>query len=149
MKKIDQDEKLVFWGDSTSESGIRGAMENLPVEPRPTAILCMNNLMVLGTLHAIRNIGLNCPNDISVVGFDDHFWADIFIPPLTVIAQPTLEMGKTVAELLHQYILNDAPETTSQRINLKATLIVRGSCSPACNQRFSQEGELQKNENSN
>lgn len=135
-KNIDQDPSLIFWGDSSPESGYRGAMELLTTSPRPTAIFCTNNLMSLGALHAIRDVGLGCPEDVGMVGFDDHFWADVFTPPLTVIAQPTLEIGKIAAELLHDHILRDAPKATTQRINMDAKLIVRGSCSLACYSRF-------------
>jgi LacI family transcriptional regulator len=139
-KSIPLDPSLMYWGDSSIESGYRGAKVLLVLDPRPTAILCTNNLMTLGTLHAIRDLGLKCPEDVSVIGFDDHIWADIFTPPLTVIAQPTFEIGITAAKQLHHYINDGVPMTTPQRINLKTKLKIRGSCSTVCFQRFSQLG---------
>ena len=56
--------------------------------------------MTLGALDAIRERGLNIPDDISIVGFDDMPWANLLQPPLTAIAQPTYELGKQAAELL-------------------------------------------------
>jgi len=142
---ISQDQSLIFWGDSSLDSGYRGAMELLSLSPRPSAIFCTNNLMSLGALHAMRELGLNCPQDIGMIGFDDHFWADIFTPPLTVISQPTFELGRTAAQLLHQYILEGMPEPVPQRVNLEARLIIRGSCSTNCYNRFSKKNELSIN----
>lgn len=133
---ISQDPGLIYWGDSSLESGYLGAKELLSTTPRPTAIFCTNNLMALGALHGIRELGLECPQDIGMIGFDDHFWADIFTPPLTVIAQPTSEMGKTAAELLHNYITVGIPELIPNRINMEARLIIRGSCSLTCFKKF-------------
>jgi LacI family transcriptional regulator len=138
-KNIPIDQSLIYWGDSSIESGYLGTKELLAVNPCPTAIFCTNNLMALGTLHAIRDLGLKCPDDISIIGFDDHSWADIFTPPLTVIAQPTFEMGVTAAKQLHHFIKEGVPKTTPRRINLKTKLIIRGSCSTTCFHRFSLE----------
>ncbi|GAP13136.1 transcriptional regulator [Longilinea arvoryzae] len=133
---IPRDPDLVYWGDSSLESGYQGAMALLRSKSHPTAIFCTNNLMTMGALHAIRECGLDCPHDIGVVGFDDHFWADIFTPPLTVVAQPTFEIGRVASELLHGYIVDGIPAGTPPRINLDANLIVRGSCSLNCYQQY-------------
>lgn len=133
---IPRDPELIYWGDSSQDSGYQGALTLLKAKPRPTAIFCTNNMMTLGALHAIRELGLHCPRDISVVGFDDHFWADIFTPPLTVVSQPTLEIGRKASELLHSFIIEGFPVEMPPRINLDATLIVRGSCSLTCYDRF-------------
>ncbi len=134
---IQHDPALVYWGDSSLESGYQGAVALLQSKVRPTAIFCTNNLMTMGALHAIRENGLDCPRDISVVGFDDHFWADIFTPPLTVVAQPTFEIGRVASEMLHRYIIDGVPSETPPRINLDANLIVRGSCSLDCLHQYS------------
>ena len=135
---LSYNQDLIYWGDSSIEAGYEGAMKLLQADQRPTAIFCTNNLMALGTLHAIQDLHLKCPDDISLIGFDDHFWADIFTPPLTVVAQPTFEMGVTAAQLLHKRIVEGVPDRVPERINLKAELIIRGSCSPSCCQRFSK-----------
>jgi LacI family transcriptional regulator len=56
--------------------------------------------MTVGGLQAITEAGLAVPGDIAVVGFDDASWATALRPPLTVVAQPTYEIGQTAAELL-------------------------------------------------
>ncbi|WP_405375304.1 MULTISPECIES: LacI family DNA-binding transcriptional regulator [unclassified Microbacterium] len=65
-----------------------------------TAIFASNDQMALGLLHAIRDEGLDCPRDISIVGFDDipdagHFW-----PPLTTVRQDFAELGRRCVDLL-------------------------------------------------
>lgn len=130
----------VYWGDYGIEAGYRGVVELLKSDPRPTAIFCANNLMTLGALHAIRDLGLNCPEDIGLMGFDDHLWADIFNPPLTVVSQPTFEMGVKAAQILYKQIVEGVSEGIPNRINFETKLIIRGSCSPTCRQQYSKNG---------
>jgi LacI family transcriptional regulator len=94
---------------------------------RPSAIFVTNNQMTLGLLYAITGKGLRCPADISLVGFDDHDWAPLFSPPLTVVRQPTYQLGQTAARLLMQLI-------KGQPVKLPAPwpveLVIRESCRP-------------------
>ena len=76
------------------------ALSLLSATPRPTALFISNNLLVLGTLLAMRELGLRCPQDISLVGFDDHPWAQVSDPPLSVVRQPLRELGHTAAQVL-------------------------------------------------
>ena len=59
-----------------------------------------NNLLSLGALLAIKQSGLRCPEDIAILGFDDHPWAAVADPPLTVVRQPSREIGRTAAAAL-------------------------------------------------
>lgn len=72
----------------------------LTLRPRPTAILAANDLMAYGALMAIREAGLYCPKDISLVGFDDLELSDLTDPPLTTVAQPVYQMGAEGVNLL-------------------------------------------------
>lgn len=139
-KDISYNPEHIYWGDYGIEAGYHGAVELLHSDPRPTAIFCANNLMTLGALHAIRDLGLNCPDDIGILGFDDHLWADIFNPPLSVVSQPTFELGVNAAQILCKQIAEGTCEDIPHRINLETKLIVRGSCSPTCRQRYSKNG---------
>ncbi|MEM7344182.1 MAG: substrate-binding domain-containing protein [Chloroflexota bacterium] len=91
----------------------------------PTAIFVTNNQMTLGALHALKERGLRCPQDISVISFDDHDWASLFSPAITVIRQPTYELGRTAAELLMKLINKEAFEPIAP---LPVELIIRESC---------------------
>jgi LacI family transcriptional regulator len=66
----------------------------------PTAILALDSLLALGVLQALRDRGLSCPEDVSLVGFDDAEWAVVTSPPLTVVAQPVYEIGVEACRLL-------------------------------------------------
>ncbi|WP_404337221.1 LacI family DNA-binding transcriptional regulator [Sphingomonas sp. MMS12-HWE2-04] len=93
-----------------------------------TAIFCFSDEMALGALSAISAAGLCCPNDISVVGFDDLPLARYFQPALTTIAQPKGLIGQRAVELLVQ-ILRGTPSAESQT-TLPHALIVRESTGP-------------------
>ena len=101
-------------------------IEHWLAEPnRPEALLVSNGLFLLGTLQAIRAAGLKIPNDIALVGFDDDPWTSLVDPGLTVIAQPTYEIGRTAMELLLQRL--ESPERPVRVVELAGSLIVRGS----------------------
>src|SRR5271154_2247225 len=65
-----------------------------------TAIFCFNDTAAIGAIRAIQDAGLNCPRDISVIGFDDIIVAEYFNPRLTTVRQPLHRMGWTAAQLL-------------------------------------------------
>jgi LacI family transcriptional regulator len=103
------------------------ALELLRGEARPSAIFAANNLMTIGAMRAIAELGLSCPDDISIIGIDDLPWAEAVAPRLTVVAQPVRSMGETALDLLVQRIsggrLGDG--TT---VVLEPRLIERNSC---------------------
>lgn len=103
-----------------------GALQHLlDMDDRPTAIFVTNNQMTLGTLYALKERNLACPADISLVSFDDHDWASLFSPPLTVVRQPTYQLGKTAATLLMKMINHQEFEVPAP---LPVELIIRESC---------------------
>ena len=71
---------MIHAGHNDMESGHFHAMQLLTRGQRPTAIFCTNNMMALGALAAIQEIGLACPEEISLLGFDDFYWATL-LPP--------------------------------------------------------------------
>lgn len=119
-------------GDSHIESGYRIALNLLQSPEPPTAIFTLNNRMALGMLRALRELGIRCPERISVMSFDDPDWAEVFSPSLTAIQQPTYEIGKAAMGLLLRSIESDAKgsEPEPQQVVLKSTLRIRGSTGP-------------------
>jgi LacI family fructose operon transcriptional repressor len=94
----------------------------------PDAIFTSNSLLTAGAFQAIRDCGLAVPGEVALVGFDETTWGALVDPPITVIAQPTEEIGRTATELLFQRI--NEPERTTKTVILKGKLLVRGSSAP-------------------
>ena len=106
-------------------SGYEKALMLLQFSPRPTAIFAANDLVALGVLAALRELGLRCPEDVSLVGFDDLELASFTNPALTTVAQPAYQMGARAAALLFERL--GGKDVPTQRIVMKATLKVRDS----------------------
>lgn len=126
-------EEYIRPGGFSTEGAHRAALEILQLPNPPTAIIVCNNRMTLGLMRALRDLGLKCPQGVSVVGFDDFDWSDLFSPRLTTIVQPSYEIGKRATEILLQVI--QAPEKhrdsgEEHRVVLKAELRVRESTAP-------------------
>lgn len=95
---------------------------------RATAVVAANDLLALGVTRALRQRGIDCPGEVSVVGFNDIPFAEDFDPPLTTIRIPHHRMGYESAKLLLQGIA--AGEQSPVGIVLPVSLIVRGSTGP-------------------
>lgn len=109
------------------QSGGREAMEYLLDLPEPpTAVLIANNLMTLGALQTIHQRNVSIPDELAMIGFDDTPWNIALQTPLTVVAQPTFQLGEIAARMLIDRIKN--PNLPRQRIMLDAELIIRESC---------------------
>ena len=92
--------------------------------PGADALFVANNEMTVGALQALRELGRRVPHDVAVAGFDDTPWATLMDPPLTVVAQPTYQIGHTAADLLAT-----AAGRAPDQVVLPARLIVRGTSS--------------------
>ncbi len=108
------------------EAGKEAALRLLDRPDRPRAIFINNNLLSLGMLLAIDELKLCCPEDLALIGFDDPAWAAVSCPPLTVIRQPSHEVGRMAAQLLLD-LMNGIPHPETH-IQLDCELVVRRSC---------------------
>jgi LacI family transcriptional regulator len=118
-------EQMVQGGDFSCGSGYRAAKTLLALPQRPTAIFAFNDLMALGVLRAAHEAGLQVPDQLSVIGFDDIYLASFAMPALTTIRLPKHEMGRQAADMLLRRI--DDGLHPSQRQQLPIELIVRRS----------------------
>jgi LacI family transcriptional regulator len=125
-QKIDLPDEWVVESPLGIEPGCDVAYKILSLPNRPSALFVNNNLLVLGALLAIQKLGLRCPEDISLVGFDDHPWSAVSCPPLTVVKQPSRRLGQVAAEMMLSLINSDDPP--EKRIILDCELVVRKSC---------------------
>jgi DNA-binding LacI/PurR family transcriptional regulator len=71
-----------------------------PLIPRPAAIFAGNDMIALGALLAVRDAGLRCPQDISIMGVDDLDIAEVTNPPLASVSQSGYQLGTTAARIL-------------------------------------------------
>jgi LacI family transcriptional regulator len=90
----------------------------------PTALVCGNNLISIGALHALQRHGARAR--VAVVGFDDVVLADLLTPGVTVVAQDAAQLGRHAVELLFERIAG-ADAAAHQRLVVPVTLIPRGS----------------------
>ncbi|GAB6108694.1 LacI family DNA-binding transcriptional regulator [Fusibacter bizertensis] len=122
---IPYDDTLFYEGNYTAEWGYTGAKEALEHTIAFDSIFCGNDMIAIGAIKALKEFGLNVPDDIGVVGFDDIYMATVVTPNLTTICQPNYKMGYKAAEMLIELIKN--PHRVLDDVVLKTELIIRES----------------------
>jgi LacI family transcriptional regulator len=127
---LESDKSLVAFASTFSiAEGIRCGTELLSRPAVPTAILAANDMLALGCYTAVERLGLRCPDDVSIVGFNDMPFIDRLSPPLTTVRVPQYELGTQAAELLLERIAQ--PDVALKMMLLAPQLVVRGSTGPA------------------
>jgi DNA-binding LacI/PurR family transcriptional regulator len=119
--------ELVCTGMPREELGHQFTNELLDLAEPPTAIFVGNNLLAMGAFRAISQRGLRIPDDIALAAFDDVDWMSLVKPGLTVIKQPTYDIGHIAAELLFRRIAD--PLRPVQQVMVHSVLHIRQSCS--------------------
>lgn len=94
----------------------------------PTAILAFDSIQSLGALQCFRERGIRCPEQVSLLGFDDAEWADVVSPPLTVVTQPMYEIGVAACERLLDRIGGEPRPPVHDR--LPTVFVERASLAP-------------------
>ena len=120
--------ELAVEGDSRPEAAGRAMDALLQLKHPPTAVVCYNDMTALGAMRAVRARGLKVPEDVSVTGFDDLFFAAYLTPTLTTVRQPMRRLGQLAMENLFK--LMSGQESVVQ-VKVEAELIVRGSTGKA------------------
>jgi LacI family transcriptional regulator len=119
------DEKYVFIGDRTPESGYFAMKSLLNLDTLPTAVFIASDTVALGAMNVLYEKGIKVPDDLAIVGFDDIALARYVIPPLTTVHLPAYSLGLGAASMLIQQINNEKIE--SNQILLQTRLIIRQS----------------------
>lgn len=114
-------------GTYNMESGTEAAEHLLAADEMPTAVFSGNDEMAIGLIHRLRREGIDCPRDISVVGFDDIAVARFVDPPLTTMRQPREDIGKMATRSLIDIIEGLVPESEPIHVVLTSDLVVRES----------------------
>lgn len=117
-----------FFGCESYEETLRALQDKLRRPNAPTAILTSNTLATRFVLSALMHLGVKMPSDIAFAGFDDFDMAEFTSPPLTVVRQPALEMGRVATSLLFDRIIRGELPQTGNRIVLPVEIVLRRSC---------------------
>lgn len=124
-KNLPLDESRIYYGQYLVESGYRGAIELFRQDV--TAIFAFSDIIALGVEKAAAERGIRIPEDLSLVGYDDSFFANLCPVPMTTIRQPTETLGRRAFEVLIERIAN--PDREHQDYLYPPALIKRATCS--------------------
>jgi len=123
---IKLDKGFIVTEDFSIESGARGMDKLLKGKRVPTAVICINDLVAIGAIRAIKAAGLEVPRDISVTGFDGTYISELVSPQLTTVYQNYEEIGEAVVDTIIGVI--NGMELPKEKV-IKTRLIIRESCS--------------------
>jgi LacI family transcriptional regulator len=131
---IDPRESPIVRTTPEDQGGFRAAVGVLARPSRPTALLACNDLVARGAIEAARQMGLEVPAQLSVIGFDDADFAATMDPPLTTVRYPAGEIAARALELLIHTIRGGRPAPREAapplRLLLPTHLVERASCAP-------------------
>lgn len=114
----------VVEGDFRQDSGARAVDRMMTRRQPPTAIFAADGLMAVGALKGLRAAGVCVPQDVSLVGFDDAPWFDLFDPPLTSVAQPIAALAVAAVDAMVALLTGQPARSAYPACHL----VRRGSC---------------------
>lgn len=115
-------------GSFTSQSGYEMMLDLFQKHTLPTAVFAANDAIALGAMKAIKEHGLDIPQDISMVGFNDEQTCAFLTPPLTTVHAPAYDMGQHGANLV--YVASNLSIKTPLIAKLPCSIVIRESCAP-------------------
>jgi LacI family transcriptional regulator len=124
---IELPEAYFVESDFSEAGGYRSMDHLLRLRPAPTAVFTANNLLTLGALRLLRERGVQIPEQMSIIGFDDISTAELLCPPLTTIARDAFYQGAKAMELMTK-LLDKGSSTVVERSIVEVRLIERESC---------------------
>jgi len=129
------DPELIWSGNNLPEEVGAMCRERLAdARSRPEAVFATNGPTGLGVLRGFRDCGLNTPEDIAFVTFDELTVGDLFKPSITTVVQPAYDIGFRAAQILLRRIEEGAHGEESATVRLPAKLLVRASSGPPVKQ---------------
>lgn len=130
MKAVEGNSKvtpIIMYGRHNTQSGYEMTRKLLTQHRKVTAICAANDATAFGVIRAVFEAGLNIPEDISLIGFDNVELASIVRPPLTTVDQPKYDMGQAAVEILLRLASQPEHQTPEHRL-FGLRLIERHSC---------------------
>jgi LacI family transcriptional regulator len=115
-------------GSASVDEGRQLMLDALREDGALTGVFAHNDLLAIGAIAAIRQAGLSCPGDVSVVGYGATPLTEYLDPSLTTVLFPTIQMGRSAAETVLSVLRGDEPAAA---VALRPRLIIRASTAPA------------------
>lgn len=113
------------YGNYSYKSGFRAMKQLLALDPRPTAVFCISDMMAIGAIRSAMEENLRVPEDLAVCGFDNIYFSRMFKPTLTTVSQPMYDLGCMAMEVLTNIIEDKGTET--MHYIMEHELIIRES----------------------
>jgi DNA-binding LacI/PurR family transcriptional regulator len=125
---IDLPPARMVHGPFDPDTGRRGLIRLISTEAPPTAVFCGNDVIALGALNAAASLGIDIPERLTIVGFDDIPMAAWEVFDLTTVRVDLPEMARSVAALLVERLAT--PDAPARSVVLEPRLIMRGTHGP-------------------
>jgi DNA-binding LacI/PurR family transcriptional regulator len=126
MEEIGLPADLIVEGNHTLEGGKTALTRLIGLRPRPTAVLCSNDMTAIGVIREAYDLDLSIPSELSVIGFDDIRLAQFTTPPLTTVQMSQHELARLAFQALISEVEADAPNHRAE-YKLVTSLILRDS----------------------
>ncbi len=131
---LDVPSDYIAYGPSGQLLSAAAAVQSLlNLCPRPTALVCFNDMLAIGAMQTLQQSGCRVPADCSVVGFDNISFSTFVNPPLTTFNQPKYQLGQEAARMMLHLLgarLHKEYSTPSNIITLRGEILVRASTAP-------------------
>lgn len=138
--KIENNADYLVESDFTVLGGYQAMMSLLSLKKRPSAVFVGNNLMTIGALKALKEAKIKVPEQMAIIGFDDHELSDLVNPPLTVISRDAHLQGALAMSTLLERI-RQGYQFPPKQLMVDANLVVRMSCGSTCPYRKTNAGK--------
>jgi len=125
-EQIPVEDALIREGRYDSESGFEQTLALLHLKNRPTAVFVSNAPMTFGCLRALRDNGVQCPDEIALISFDDAEWFELSRPSVSGVAQNAYQLGAAAGKALAKRIAGQLTGPPRRRV-FKTSLVIRES----------------------
>jgi LacI family transcriptional regulator len=120
-------------GNHTMEGGMAAMEQLLQLPKQPTAVVCSNDMTAIGVMRKSHEKGLQVPQDVSIVGFDDIRLSQFVIPALTTVQMSQGELAKQAFDALYSEVQRKNPSPNGSEYLLRTNLLLRDSTALAAN----------------
>src|SRR6266581_7920786 len=121
------DPQLIVEGNHTLEGGEEAFGKLLALRPRPTAVLCSNDMTAIGVMRKSYSEKIAVPSDLSVIGFDNIRFSEYILPPLSTIEMSHAELGRLAFQALLNDVQRETPNPQGTEYLLQTSFVLRES----------------------